>query len=193
MKIQIISSSTRTGSESRNVSEYIKSIIESKDVGAQVTDLSELRLPLYDNTNEGEWKEELGVTKSELTKSDGLVFVSPEWDGMMSAGLHNFFHYLDQELADKPVYLVGVSSGRGGRYPLIQMRQMGYKNRHFVVIPESIFIDDVKNNLSERVMQNEHISKRLNYGLDTLIAYAEALKQVRASGLTNYKDFPNGW
>jgi NAD(P)H-dependent FMN reductase len=193
MQITIISASTRAGSESRNVSDLIEATLENKNTEASVIDLYELSLPIFDATGEGDWTERVAEVRQLLDQSDGFVFVSPEWDGMMSAGLHNLFHYLDHELADKPVYLVGVSAGRGGRYPLLQMRQMGYKNRHFVIIPESIFFDQVTDNLVDGNLKNEHIEKRLNYGLNTLIEYAKALTNVRKSGVIDYEQFGNGW
>lgn len=193
MNICILSTSSRANSESRNVSDLIQGKLRKQDVTATVIDLYELALPIYDATGEGEWKDRLQPVLKTLEDSDGLVFVSPEWDGMMSAALHNFFHYLKHEIADKPVYLVGVSAGRGGRYPLLQMRQMGYKNKHFVVIPESIFFDQVNENLVAGELKNEHIEKRLHYGLSTLVEYTKALKQVRSSGVLDYETFPNGW
>lgn len=193
MNIAIISASTRANSQSINVSNLIKRQLQDREVKVEVIDLHELRLPVFDASGEGDWVEQMNEVKKLLENSDGFVFVSPEWGGMMAPGLHNFFYYLEQELADKPVYLVGVSAGRGGRYPLLNMRQMGYKNRHFVVIPESIFFDHVTENLVEGELRNDHIYKRLSYGLNTLLEYAKALTQVRKSGVLDYEQFNNGW
>ena len=193
MNICILSTSSRDNSESRNVSDLIKSKLATQGINATVIDLYELSLPIYDATGEGKWVDRLKPVLDTLEQADGIVFVCPEWDGMMSVALHNFFHYLKQEIADKPVYLVGVSAGRGGRYPLLQMRQMGYKNKHFVIIPESIYFDQVNDNLVDGKLQNEQIEKRLAYGLSTLEVYAKALKQVRDSGVLDYETFPNGW
>lgn len=193
MNIAIISASTRANARSRDVADYIAKQLEGKADTVSVIDLYELALPVYDDTNTGPWKERLEDVLAQLDDCDGCVFVSPEWDGMMSAGLHNFFHYLKLELADKPIYLVGVSSGRGGRYPLLQMRQMGYKNKHFVIIPESVFFDHVNDNLVDGELKNEHIKKRLSYGLSTLLVYSKALRTVRESGVIDYDEFKNGW
>lgn len=165
-----------------------------KDLSTKVhfVDLYELNLPVYDDSGEGDWLERWPAVSEGLAKSDGFVFVSPEWDGMFSVGLHNFLHYVSLELADKPVYLVGVSSGRGGRYPLVQMRVMGYKNRHFVVIPEQLYIDHVKEALVDGVWQDERNKKRLHYGLSTLIEYAKALTLVRQSGVLDYDKYKSG-
>lgn len=192
MRITIISGSTRNESQSLEVSNYIKNIF-TNTCEVSIIDLHQLNLPVYDDTGTGEWEERWKGVSQELEQSDGFVFVSPEWNGMFSPGLHNFFYYLKLELADKPVMLVAVSSGRGGRYPLVQMRAMGYKNKHFVIIPESVFVDHVKENLVEREMKNKFIDERMRYAGATLLEYAKALKLVQNSGVTDYEKFKNGW
>ena len=192
MNITIISGSTREGSQSRRVCDYLSARLTSLNIENAVLDLNEKRLPLYDDTDEGEWKDLWAEMSELLQKSDGFVFVSPEWDGMFSVGLHNMFHYLDTELADKPVLAVGVSAGVGGRYPLQQMRTMGYKNKRHVIIPESLYYDHVKETLVDGKITNETISKRTDYALHVLVEYAKGLAHVRASGVIDYEKFPHG-
>lgn len=192
MKITIISASTRNNSQSRRVSDYLSSRLTKLDIENNTLDLNEKRLPLYDDTEEGPWKELWGEISSLLEQSDGFVFVSPEWDGMFSVGLHNMYHYADKELADKPVLAVGVSSGRGGRYPLQQMRTMGYKNKNFVVIPESLYYDHIKENLIDGAFTDNRTTERTDYTLKVLVEYAKALVAVRKSGVIDNEKFPNG-
>ena len=192
MKIRIISGSVRDDSQSKKVSEYLSGRLESLGIENSIVDLNEKRLPLYDDTGEGDWKEMWNEISNTFNQSDGFIFVSPEWDGMFSVGIHNMFHYLEKEIADKPVLPVGVSSGRGGRYPLQQMRIMGYKNKRFVIIPESLFFDHVEDNLIEGKVTNEKLSERTDYALKVLVEYAKALLNVRQSGVIDYKKFSSG-
>jgi NAD(P)H-dependent FMN reductase len=192
MKISIISGSTRPHSKSREVAAYLASRLTSLSIESHIIDLHEHHLPLFDASEKGEWSELWADISRGLTESDGFVFVSPEWDGMMSVGLHNFLHYTEKELADKPVLVVGVSSGRGGRYPLQQMRIMGYKNKSFVVIPESLFYDQINQTLVDGTLTDLRLVERTDYVLKTLVAYAKALVLVRTSGAIDYERFPNG-
>lgn len=127
MNIRIIQGSTCPHSKSREVADYLARRLTALGSDNGIIDLHEQCLPLFDASEEGQWSELWSGISRELSESDGFIFVSPEWDGMMSVGLHNFLHYTEKELADKPVLVVGVSSGRGGRYPLQQMRIMGTK------------------------------------------------------------------
>lgn len=192
MKITIISGSTRDDSQSRKVSEYLSGRLTKFSIENTILDLNEKRLPLYDDSEKGPWTKLWNEISDLLEKSAGFIFVSPEWDGMLSVGLHNMFHYADKELADKPVLAVGVSSGRGGRYPLQQIRTMGYKNKNFVVIPESLYYDHVKESLVNGVLTDDRATERADYALKVLLEYAKALGAVRESGVIDYKKFPNG-
>ncbi len=192
MKIVIISGSTRDSSNSRRVSNYLSSRLNNIGVVNTILDLYEKQLPIYNATSDGCWKKPWEGMSQTLEKSDGLIFVSPEWDGMFSVGLHNLFHYVKKELADKPVLPVAVSTGRGGRYPLLQMRMMGYKNKHFVVIPESIFIDQVEKVLVNDVLLDRRVADRTDYALKVLIEYTKALTTIRKSGVMDYEKFPHG-
>ncbi len=192
MKITIISGSTRSNSQSRRVADYLSARLTHGHTENAILDLHEKRLPLYDASGAGAWKSLWSDMGDMLEQSDGFVFVSPEWDGMFSVGIHNMLHYADKEMADKPVLAVGVSSGRGGRYPLQQMRIMGYKNKNFVVIPESMYYDHIEESLVDGALTNPRSAERTDYALKVLVEYAKALRAVRASGVIDYEKFPNG-
>ena len=100
MKITIISGSTRKNSQSRRVSEYLSSCLTKFEIENTILDLNEKRLPLYDSGEDESWQPLWDEMSDVLQQSDGFVFVSPEWDGMFSVGLHNMFHYADKEMAD---------------------------------------------------------------------------------------------
>lgn len=192
MQITIISGSTRDNAQSLNVAHCLQQYLSKKDVTSPILDLNKNRLPIYDATDNGPWEETWNSMSKMLAQSDGYIFVSPEWDGMWSVGLHNMLLYADKELADKPVLAVGVSSGQGGRYPLQNIRSMGYKNKRFVVIPESIFYDHVEETLKNGVLTNSRIAERTEYAIEVLVEYAKALTLVRNSGTINYEKYPNG-
>lgn len=194
MKIVIIVGSSRAQSQSRKVSEFLQARLQGKDVEADIMDLHELDLPPYDPDNE---YKELDVLKDRLQNAEGYVLISPEWDGMVNHRIISLYHYIGQTMADKPVLAVGVSSTfHGGHYPVEQMRMMGPKNKHFVVIPEHLVVMNVKNVMNSHDLEGDEsdvfIKKRADYALATLVEYAKALKQVRSSGVIDYDTYPNG-
>lgn len=193
MKITIICASMRPGSQSLKVSEWLA--VHARKLGSEteVLDLHEADLPMYDDSEDMAVKAETMLAG--FAGSDGFVFVSPEWNGTMSQGLVNMLHFVNHELAHKPVMLAGVSDGRGGHYPLMQMRIMNYKNNHYVISPEALLVQDCKNVLNDHEDaegSDGYVKKRADYALKILLKYSESLKSVRDSSVINFKDFPNG-
>lgn len=195
MKIVVISASPRSNSQSLKVAKYLTSRLNTLSAEATTLDLHELKLPVYDASDS--IPEGLAEAKSLLASSDGYVFVSPEWNGMASVALLNLMHYLeDNELAHKPVMLVGVSATRGGSYPVIQLRSLGYKNRHFIISPECLVVTTCKDVLNDDVQSDDapdiYIKRRADYALKVLVEYAKALQNVRHSAVIDHKTYPNG-
>lgn len=194
MNILVISASMRGESQSLKVSKWLSNHSGSLGVDSSVLDLHKLKLPLYD----------VGETKAEnepeirdmLTNADAYVFVSPEWNGMMSHGLINMLHYVEKEMAYKPVMLVGVSAGRGGTHPIDQMKLMGSKNRQYIISPENLIVSGVNDSFnSPEIDENsaDYIMKdRADYSIKVLIKLAESLVSVRTSGLLDFEKFKNG-
>lgn len=193
MKIVVISASTRAQSESLKVATFIEGSLKKLNQEVNIIDLYALQLPLFDDTWSGEWLERWQNIDSLLRDSDGLVFVLPEWNGTAGAGIINLLLYIDKhQIAHKPAMLVGVSSGRGGAYPLLDMRLVGYKNTRYVVIPESLIISRVKEAFVDGELVEEPLRQRAEYGLKMLLSYAEALQNVRNSPDLDFETFSSG-
>lgn len=194
MKTLVISASMRGQSQSLKVANWLAERSKLLGFEARVLDLHEFRLPLFDN---GETiapkKEELAQL---LDKHDGYIFVSPEWNGMMSHGLINMLHYVGQEMAYKPVMLVGVSAGRGGTYPVDQMRLLGQKNRHYVISPEALIVSEVEQAFNDQNVEESapdyQLKTRAEYALKILDQMSASLQLVRDSGVIDLKTFRNG-
>ena len=109
--------------------------------------LADNPLPLWD---EGAWGDDPRWTKlwspiaAELDHSDGFVIVSPEWSGMVPAGLKNFFLLCGSELmAHKPGLIVTVSASLGGSYPVVELRTSSYKNTRLCYLPDHVIVRNV--------------------------------------------------
>jgi NAD(P)H-dependent FMN reductase len=194
MKIVLISGSTRANSQSRKVTDYLAVRLQALDAETAILDLNETKLPMYDDTDDGPWKAIWEPVSKGLSEAEGFVFISPEWDGMASVGLFNLLHYVgnQKEMAHKPVMLVGVSSGRGGSYPIAQMKQIGQKNKHYVISPENLVVGDVEKVLVDGKMTVEGLAARADYALKVLLEYGKALHLVRYNGVVNDPTFKNG-
>ncbi len=202
MKLTIISGSHRENAQSRKVARYIKQQLEAGicDESA-IVDLAGNPLPLWDQgvwDGDPKWDELLTPIKRELADSDGFVVISPEWHGQVPAGLKNFFLLFGKDvLGHKPALIVTVSAGDGGAYPVAELRMSSYKNNRLCYIPEQIILRHVERVLNEREEDNDprsdsYYRERIDWVLGILKEYAQALAQVRASGVTETEKFRNG-
>ncbi|MBM9578047.1 NAD(P)H-dependent oxidoreductase [Leptospira sp. 201903070] len=199
MKLAIISASHRKISQSAKVAEWMKTRLISFGHQVWVLDLGNYKLPVWDDSfwdgGEG-WDKIWKPIESELDQADALVFVTPEYSGMASPGLKNFLLYCNNKIiGHKPVLIGAVSSSRGGSYPVAELRMSSYKNTKVCYIPEHIIVRDAENVLNEPEAvsrEDSYLRERIDFALKILVSYGEALKIVRATGLTVRKEFSNG-
>lgn len=134
--ILIISSSVRTGRKSPRVALYFKNYIEDKKLGsAEILDLAELKLPLFDERlryQENPTDEMLRLHEK-VTAADGVIIVTPEYNGGYPASLKNVVDLLYDEWYHKPIAIATVSNGQFGGSQVITSLQFSlWKIRAFV-------------------------------------------------------------
>lgn len=203
MKLTVVSGSHREKSQSEKVSNVILQIVNSNQLfdDTELLSLAGNPLPLWDQgvwDGEEKWKTLLTPLRQQLQESDAFVIVSPEWHGQVPAGLKNFFLLCSKkELGHKPALIVTVSNGRGGSYPVAELRMSSYKNNRICYLPEHVIVRDVENILNEKAEDNDQRSDsfyrdRLKWALGILKEYAAAFQQIRASGVTDSDKFKTG-
>lgn len=200
MKISIIAGSHRLESESTRVAHYLECNLHNFKVDSTyLLDLAGNPLPLWDEgawSDDEKWSQAWAPVASELQDSDGFVVVSPEWSGMVPAGLKNLFLLCgNRVLAHKPALIVAVSAGPGGSYPVAELRMSSYKNTHICYLPEHIIVRNVGEVLKEAEPVNrkdERLRKRLDFNCRLLIEYARALRAVRECTAIDLSEYPHG-
>jgi NAD(P)H-dependent FMN reductase len=196
MKLTLISGSTRPGSQSLKVARYLDQRINTlfPEDEPYIVDLQSIRIPLQPDDSSPEWDY---IKGEHIELADGYVIISPEWHGMAAPGIKNFFvHVGKTALAHKPVLLVAVSSGRGGAYPIAELRMSSSKNTRAVYLPDHLIIRDVDNVLNDTVNTN-HPSDQwyrdyADYCLRLTREYAMALAAMRRHGSVDLERYPNG-
>ncbi|HFD86398.1 MAG TPA: NADPH-dependent oxidoreductase [Gammaproteobacteria bacterium] len=203
MKITIISGSHRKNAQSLKIARVIENILLEQKLADEtwLFSLSGNPLPLWDEgiwDGDTAWQERLTPISDELASSDGFVVIAPEWHGQVPSGLKNFFLMWGKgELAHKPALIVTVSSADGGAYPVAELRMSSYKNNRICYIPEQVIVRNCESVLNENPNDNNpdadaYFRGRIAYALGVLKGYAEALKSVRQSGVTDLSEYKNG-
>ncbi len=201
MNYLIISGSHRDPSQSSKVSNWLADDLKSKGHQVDVLDLGGNPVPLWDQSA---WKGDSELTTQmkpyldRVAKADAYIIVSPEWGGMVAAGLKNFLLYVSAKHAGhKPAMLVGVSSGRGGTYPIAELKMSGFKNNRIVLTPDHLIVQNVESVMNadtpeEGNEDDAYIQARARYSVDVLIAYSAALKTMRETNDLADERYPFG-
>jgi azobenzene reductase len=203
MHITIVVGSHRPISNSAKIGSLVLQILKEQnpEIHTETIDLGKTPLPIWDEKvwqNTTEWADILRPYKEILTKTDGLVIISPEYCGMASPALKNFFLFWTGDvIAHKPAMIVGVTSTEhGGSYPISELRSSGYKNSRILYIPDHVIIRSAEEfpdqiNVIKDESQLRQLS-RLQHGTKILHAYSQALQPMRANTDFQYKEFGNG-
>lgn len=112
--ISIISSSIREGRKSHNVSLYFQNYLtENKLATAEIIDLKEYNFPIFDGTIKTLINPADNVLEfaEKIKLSNGIIIVTPEYNGGYPASLKNAIDLLYEEWRHKPIAIATVSSG----------------------------------------------------------------------------------
>jgi NAD(P)H-dependent FMN reductase len=128
MKITIISSSTRNGRVSHRIALALEKQIMRIGHQAAIIDLLELDLPQFKERfpKVKEQPENWQPTMDQLLASDGIIFLTPEYNGSFSSGLKNFIDvFAKKGFRNKPIGVATGSSGvKGGIRAAYQVQQV---------------------------------------------------------------------
>ncbi|MBC7440155.1 MAG: NAD(P)H-dependent oxidoreductase [Flavobacterium sp.] len=129
--ISIISSSVRSDRKSHNVALYFEQFLtENKLATTEILDLKAYDFPLFDerlSNQENPGKNAIDFQKK-IVNSDGIIIVTPEYNGSFPASLKNAIDLLYIEWKNKPIAISTVSSGVfGGTQCLIALQFVLFK------------------------------------------------------------------
>lgn len=203
MHIVLINGSHRQGSQSGRIARYLAAQLPKLDstVTTDIIDLTGNPLPLWDDENNSHTTSSKLLPlwqpyAKRLQAAEGFVVISPEWHGMVPAGLKNFFLYVSpKDVGHKPALITTISAGRGGAYPVDELRISSYKNSMINYIPEHLIVREATKMFvgdQPADSNDEFIRGRADFALRILIEYTKAMVAVRASGVTFDKKFSTG-
>jgi NAD(P)H-dependent FMN reductase len=184
LNISIISSSVRSGRNSHRVALYFKKYLETNGLAnPEILDLKAYNFPLFD--------ERLRFQKSPLSSalefagkiksSDGVIIVTPEYNGGYPPSIKNAIDLLYDEWYHKPVAISTVSDGSfGGTQVIISLQFVLWKMKAWT-IPAMFPVPHVEESFNaEGVPVNpEAFEKRTTNFIKELLWHIEANSRMR--------------
>ena len=181
MKIHILSSTDRPGSNALKVSKYAQGILSDK-AEVELFSLADYPFDELIGGKYGSTPPNVQEFNSNFLNADGYLFVIPEYNGGFPGVLKLFWDYLPfpEAMSHKPVSLIGEAAGAFGALRPVEQFEQLLKYRKAYVFPERMFIQrvndafDPEKGLSEEIPQKllmkqldefPEFVKRLNYEL----------------------------
>jgi chromate reductase len=161
MNVLILSTSHRTNSSSLKVSKYLEDLFSKKGYTTKIIDFVNDDIPLI---GKAELKpNHLTTFQSDLIgaweNSNLIIVVTPEYNWGLNANVINLFHQLGNNtfkhlFHNKIFGLVGVSAGRGGKFPAVDLmilisKLIAFLNQHSIISPKLLELHEVPKNLNE--------------------------------------------
>ncbi len=209
LNILLISGSQRDSAKSVDVASYLQTniLIKMEGINSSILDLS-LYPFLLDHYGTGrDDSSPLANNKdqvlSQLYACDAVVFVAPEWGGMIPPALVNLLLLTANgsanglPLGHKPAFAVGVSASSGGSNPISLLKAYAAKNSHLTWLPLHAIIQNVDDFLAQAWSPQlddrySQVQSRLLVGLKSLVIYAKQLSNVREELVALSKVHPFG-
>ena len=176
--ITLLAGTNRPDSNTRKVVTQIESIYQDLQHPVHVLDLAKLPPEIFSPSSYAEKPESFLPYSNGVLDADGLVIVTPEYNGGMPGVLKYFIDMLKfpESFQSKPVCFVGLAAGAWGALrPVEQLQQIfGYRNAN--LYPERVFLPHIHELLSDTgELVDRDICKRLRRQAEGFAAFVKKL------------------
>ena len=177
--ILIISGTNRPDSNTLKVARRVEGIYETLGVEFQILDLAELPSEIFSPTSYAEKPESFKRFSDAVLASDGVVIVTPEYNGGIPGVLKYFIDMLPfpESFEQRPVCFVGLAAGIWGALRPVEQLQAIFGYRNAFIFPERVFMPGIGKLLdASGQFTNGDIPKRLNQQVAGFVEFVETLR-----------------
>lgn len=176
----IISGTDRPGSNTLKLSKAIQKEWASLGESVEIIDLQDVSKGLQEGPQYGDPKSPvLKETLHKILNSDGLIVVTPEYNGSMPGVLKQLIDHLQfpQSFEFRPVCFVGLGGMFGALRPVEHLQGVfGYRNAF--IYPERVFVMNVWKILNDEGIQDATVLGLIQKQAKGFQAFCRALSQA---------------
>jgi NAD(P)H-dependent FMN reductase len=184
MNIAIIVGSVRTGRKTPLAANYLRQELLKNDKITAVTylDIAEYNFPVMQERNaylkvKPEGMEEFS---QKLEAADGIVVISPEYNGSIPGALKNTLDYFYPELSKKVIGLLTVSAGNLGGINVHHDLQKWVLHMRAYAIPMKYLLTQIHQAFDEAgIPTDEHFIKSTSLFINELTWLTEAISNQK--------------
>ena len=172
--IVILSSSVREGRASNRVATYFQNYIKENNIGeTDLVDLMELDFPIFHERlkNLKEPPQNLVEFTNRIKNTDGIILVTPEYNGGYPASIKNAIDVLYDEWHRKPIAISTVSDGSFGGTQVITSLQFSLWKIRAWTVPAMFPVPNIHKTFDETGVpaDKEGTDKRAKKFVDELV------------------------
>lgn len=179
----ILVGTNRRGSKSKVIAEMLQKIYQELGEKTSIIDLAEFDFSLVGPDSYGkELPPPFKKVVEEITNSNGLIVVVPEYNGSYPGVLKYFIDFwkYPESFEGRPVCFIGIGGLFGGLRPVEHLQGVfGYRNAY--IFPQRVFIQNIS-----KVLVNGNLESQLHK--DLLLAQAQGfirfVKALESEGLS---------
>jgi NAD(P)H-dependent FMN reductase len=182
--ISIISSSVRAGRNSHRVALYFKKYLEDNNLATvEILDLKKYNFPLFEERLSNQKSPPQGAVEfsQKIKSADGVIIVTPEYNGGYPASLKNVIDLLYPEWYHKPVAISTASDGNFGGSQVITSIQFTLWKMKAWTVPAMFPVPDVEVTFDEYgrlASNNPFLEKRAKNFINELLWCIKAKSQM---------------
>ncbi len=182
--IAIISASVRTGRNSNRVALFFQQYLLENDLATtEILDLKEYNFPLFDERLKHQPHPTSAMLDfaGKIKVADGVLIVTPEYNGGYPASLKNVLDFLYDEWHRKPIAISTVSDGPFGGMQVITSIQFSLWKMHAWTIGAMFPVPKVLDAFDENGIPNDPVTmnKSAKLYLGELLWAIEASQRMK--------------
>ncbi len=177
--LYVLSGTNRPGSRTRQVAEVVAEHLKKYKSDIEIIDLA--KLPYSELTGQHYSGQGLHTefTKAieKVNDSEGLVIVTPEYNGSMPGALKYFIDHWSypRSFEFRPVAFVGLGFRWGGLRPVEHLQQV-FNYRNAFAYPERVFITNIGDALKDGKIVDKNVTDLLDKQANGFVRFITALK-----------------
>jgi NAD(P)H-dependent FMN reductase len=165
----------------RKVAAQVERVYRALGVSLRVLDLAELPPEIFHPSAYAEKPKSFRAFSDAILEAEGLVVVTPEYNGSLPGVLKYFIDMLKfpESFESRPVCFVGLGAGMWGALRPVEQLQMIFGYRNAFLYPQRVFLPKVNDVVDDRGdFKDPEIVGRLTAQATGFIDFVERIKGV---------------
>lgn len=179
--LTLIVGTNRPGSNTKKVARQVEGLYAALGVPLHVVDLANLPQEIFSPTAYAEKPASFSMFSEAVLQADGLIVVTPEYNGGLPGVLKYFIDMLKfpESFEKRPVCFIGLGAGVWGALRPVEQLQLIFGYRNAFLYPERVFLPRVNELLDEKgILKDAEIVDRLRAQAEGFIGFVERQRGV---------------